>query len=57
MPLTINLLHEEQFLLKQRKRDPLKLGLYALAGVAAGSCLAHSACLARRSLRRLLLEA
>lgn len=35
MPLTINLLHEEQFLLKQRKRDPLKLGLYALAGVAA----------------------
>ena len=35
MPLTINLLHEEQFLLQQRKRDPLKLGLYALAGVAA----------------------
>ena len=35
MPLTINLLHEEQFLLKQRKRDPLKLGLYALAGVAS----------------------
>ncbi len=35
MPLTINLLHEEQFLLKQRKRDPLKLGLYALASVAA----------------------
>ncbi len=35
MPLTINLLHEEQYLLKQRKRDPLKLGLYALAGVAA----------------------
>ena len=35
MPLTINLLHEEQFLLKQRQRDPLKLGLYALAGVAA----------------------
>ena len=34
MPLTINLLHEEQFLLQQRKRDPLKLGLYALAGVA-----------------------
>ena len=35
MPLTINLLHEEQYLLQQRKRDPLKLGLYALAGVAA----------------------
>ena len=35
MPLTINLLHEQQFLLKQSKRDPLKLGLYALAGVAA----------------------
>lgn len=35
MPLTINLLHEEQYLLKQRQRDPLKLGLYALAGVAA----------------------
>lgn len=35
MPLTINLLHEEQSLLKQRQRDPLKLGLYALAGVAA----------------------
>ena len=35
MPLTINLLHEEQFLLKQRQRDPLKLGMYALAGVAA----------------------
>ena len=35
MPLTINLLHEQQFLLKQRQRDPLKLGLYALAGVAA----------------------
>ena len=35
MPLTINLLHEEQFALKQSKRDPLKLGLYALAGVAA----------------------
>ena len=35
MPLTINLLHEEQFLLKQRQRDPLKLGIYALAGVAA----------------------
>ena len=35
MPLTINLLHEEQFRRKQSKRDPLKLGLYALAGVAA----------------------
>ena len=35
MPLTINLLHEQQFLLKQRQRDPLKLGLYALGGVAA----------------------
>jgi hypothetical protein len=35
MPLTINLLHEEQALVKQRKRDPLKLGLYALGGVAA----------------------
>ncbi len=33
MPLTINLLHEEQFLLQQRKRDPLKLGLYALGAV------------------------
>ncbi len=35
MPLTINLLHEQQYLLKQSKRDPLKLGLYALGGVAA----------------------
>ncbi len=35
MPLTLNLLHEQQFLLKQSKRDPLKLGLYALGGVAA----------------------
>lgn len=34
MPLTINLLHEEQFLLQQRKRDPLKLGFYALGAVA-----------------------
>ena len=33
MPLTINLLHEEQFLVHQRKRDPLKLGLYALGAV------------------------
>ncbi len=35
MPLTINLLHEQQFLRQQRQRDPLKLGLYALGGVAA----------------------
>ena len=35
MPLTINLLHEQQTLRKQSKRDPLKLGLYALGGVAA----------------------
>ena len=34
MPLTINLLHEQQFLLQQRKRDPLKLGFYALGAVA-----------------------
>ena len=34
MPLTINLLHEEQALVKLRKRDPLKLGLFALGGVA-----------------------
>ena len=34
MPLTINLLHEELALLKLRKRDPLKLGLYAIGGVA-----------------------
>ncbi len=34
MPLTINLLHEEQFLVQQRKRDPLKLGFYALGAVA-----------------------
>ncbi len=34
MPLNINLLHEEQLLLQQRKRDPLKLGLLALCGVA-----------------------
>ncbi len=34
MPLTINLLHEERALLQQRKRDPLKLGLFALGGVA-----------------------
>lgn len=35
MPLTLDLLHEEHSQLQQRKRDPLKLGLYALAGVAA----------------------
>ncbi len=34
MPLNINLLHEEQLLLQQRKRDPLKLGMLALCGVA-----------------------
>ena len=45
MPLTINLLHEEQFLLKQRKRDPLKLGLYALAGVAALFVMYYGWCL------------
>lgn len=34
MPLNINLLHEEQLLLQQRKRDPLKLGMLAICGVA-----------------------
>lgn len=34
MALTINLLHEEQALVQLRKRDPLKLGIYALVGVA-----------------------
>jgi Tfp pilus assembly protein PilN len=34
MPLTLNLLHEEQKQLHQRKRDPLKLGLLSLGGVA-----------------------
>ncbi len=46
MPLTINLLHEEQALLKQRKRDPLKLGLYALGGVALLFVLYYCYCLA-----------
>ncbi len=35
MPLTLDLLHEEHAQLQQSKRDPLKLGLYALGGVAA----------------------
>ncbi len=35
MPLTLDLLHEEHTQTQQRKRDPLKLGLYALGGVAA----------------------
>ena len=35
MPLTLDLLHEEHKQLQQRQRDPLKLGLYALGGVAA----------------------
>lgn len=35
MPLTLDLLHEEHKQLQQSKRDPLKLGLYALGGVAA----------------------
>ena len=35
MPLTLDLLHEEHAQLQQSKRDPLKLGLYALVGVAA----------------------
>jgi hypothetical protein len=45
MPLTINLLHEEQALLKLRKRDPLKLGLYALGGVAALFVAYYAICL------------
>lgn len=32
--LTLNLLHEEQKQLQARQRDPLKLGLLALAGIA-----------------------
>jgi Tfp pilus assembly protein PilN len=35
MPLRLNLLHEQQAARAQRKRDPLKLGLYALGGVAS----------------------
>ena len=42
MPLTINLLHEQQFLRKQSKRDPLKLGFYALGAVAALFFLYHA---------------
>jgi hypothetical protein len=34
MPLHLNLLHEQLAQRAQRKRDPLKLGLYALCGVA-----------------------
>ncbi len=34
MPLTLNLLHEEQKQLQARQRDPLKLGLLGLVGVA-----------------------
>jgi Tfp pilus assembly protein PilN len=34
MPLTLNLLHEEQKQLKARKRDPLKLGLLGMVGLA-----------------------
>lgn len=34
MPLTLNLLHEEQKQLQARQRDPLKLGILALVGVA-----------------------
>lgn len=33
-PLRLNLLHEQQAAVAQAKRDPLKLGLYALGGVA-----------------------
>ena len=34
-PLRLNLLHEQHAAAAQAKRDPLKLGLYALGGVAA----------------------
>lgn len=34
MPLTLNLLHEEQKQLQARQRDPLKLGLLGLVGIA-----------------------
>ena len=34
MPLTLNLLHEEQKLLQARQRDPLKLGILGLIGIA-----------------------
>lgn len=33
MPLTLNLLHEEQKQLQARQRDPLKLGLLGLVGI------------------------
>lgn len=33
-PLRLNLLHEQHAAAQQAKRDPLKLGLYALGGVA-----------------------
>lgn len=35
MPLHLNLLHEEIFEQRQRQRDPLKLGMYALIAVGA----------------------
>jgi hypothetical protein len=35
MPLTLNLLHEEIAEQRQRKRDPLKLSIYAGIGIAA----------------------
>lgn len=34
MPLTLNLLHEEQKQLQARQRDPLKLGLLGVVGIA-----------------------
>ena len=35
MPLQLNLLHEEILQQRQRKRDPLKLSLYAAIGLGA----------------------
>ena len=35
MPLQLNLLHEEILEQRQRKRDPLKLSIYAGIGLAA----------------------
>src|SRR3954471_10434736 len=35
MALHLNLLHEEIFEQRQRQRDPLKIGMYALFGVGA----------------------
>ncbi len=35
MALSINLLHEKHRLERQRQRDPLKLGVYILAGIVA----------------------